>query len=173
MAMKKCMTCGTTILLGGKSDGESHYCSTRCQQQGVLLKHSRQLPAAEVEQKIMSIHQGLCPKCHGSGPVDLHVSHRVWSALYVTSWQSRQQMCCTSCGNRNKLGDAAFSLLLGWWGIPWGLVMTPIQIGKNLVGLARPLDSSRPSLRLENAVRMQMAAASLANAAPPTARKAA
>src|SRR4029077_19280120 len=70
-AMKKCSTCGTSILLGGKSDGELRYCSTRCQQQGALMRPSRQLPDAEVRQQLMSLHQGLCPKCHGPGPVDL------------------------------------------------------------------------------------------------------
>jgi len=171
--MKKCGACGSWILMGGKTDGEAHYCNARCLQQGVLLKRSRELPAALLQQKVNEVHDGLCPKCHGSGPVDVHVSHRAWSALVVTTWSSRQRVCCQSCGTRDKLMDIATTLLLGWWGIPWGLLITPIQIGRNLVGLTRPPDPSRPSLRLENAVRMHLAMAALSSAAQPADRKAA
>ena len=171
--MKKCATCGNLILLGGKQDGALRYCNAKCQQIGALVARSRQIPPAEVQPQVMEVHQGLCPRCHGPGPVDVHVSHRVWSALYLTSWVSRSQICCASCGTRSKLLDSLYSLVLGWWGIPWGLVMTPIQIGRNLVGLARPVDPSRPSPRLENAVRMQMAARSIPGAAPAPALKAA
>jgi hypothetical protein len=171
--MKRCGTCGTLVLRGGKSDGVNHYCSARCLQQGALVKRSRELPAAEVRQRLMDIHAGLCPKCHGSGPVDVHVSHRAWSALVITSWSSRPQVCCQSCGTRAKLMDTASTLLLGWWGIPWGVLMTPIQIGRNVAGMMRPVDPSRPSAQLENAVRMQMAIAAMQSAAPPAVRKAA
>jgi len=50
---------------------------------------------------------------------------------------------------------------LGWWGIPWGLVLTPIQIGRNLFGVARPPDPSKPSAQFENIVRMNLAAEAL------------
>jgi hypothetical protein len=171
--MKKCGTCGTTIILGGKTDGSSHYCSARCLQQGVLIKRSRDIPAAEVQRKLTETHSGLCPKCHGTGPVDVHVSHRAWSALVVTGWSSRAQVCCQSCGTRAKLMDSATTLLFGWWGIPWGLLMTPIQIGRNVAGLLRPVDTSTPSPRLENAVRMHMAIVAMQGAAQPAVRKAA
>jgi hypothetical protein len=171
--MKKCGTCGNLILMGGKSDGGAHYCNARCLQQGVLLNRSRELPAAEVQQKLNEVHGGLCPKCHGTGPVDVHASHRAWSALVVTTWSSRQQVCCQSCGTRAKLMDSATTLLLGWWGIPWGLLITPVQIGRNVVGLMRPVDPSRPSPQLENAVRLHLAIAGMKAASQPTARKAA
>jgi hypothetical protein len=49
-------------------------------------------------------------------------------------------------------------LFLGWWGFPWGLIMTPIQIGRNLYGMASPPDPSRPSAQFEKVLRMTMAA---------------
>jgi hypothetical protein len=39
--------------------------------------------------------------------------------------------------------------------------------------MMRPVDPSRPSAQLENAVRMQMAIAAMQSAAPPAVRKAA
>jgi hypothetical protein len=56
------------------------------------------------------------------------------------------------------LGNAAFSLAFGWWGIPWGLTLTPVQIGRNLFAVASPPDPSKPSARLERIVRMNIAA---------------
>ena len=171
--MKKCAYCRSTILLGGKKDGSLDYCNTRCQQRGALIARSRSLPEADVRQAVMSLHQGLCPMCHGPGPVDVHVSHRVWSLVVVTGWMSRPQVCCQACGTRAKLMDSAFCLVCGWWGIPWGLLMTPVQIGRNLYGLARQPDPSQPSAALENAVRLHIAAQTLANPAAQAVRKAA
>jgi hypothetical protein len=54
--------------------------------------------------------------------------------------------------------SAAFSLVLGWWGLPWGLLLTPVQIGRNLIGIARPPEASKPSAQLEKIIRMNIAA---------------
>jgi len=67
--------------------------------------------------------------------------------------------------------DAGFSLVLGWWGFPWGFLATPIQIGRNLVGVARGPDPMQPSAKLEKAVRIRIA--SQAAAAAQAAQKSA
>jgi hypothetical protein len=36
------------------------------------------------------------------------------------------------------LPATAVSLLLGWWGVPWGLIYTPLTLWTNLTG-GRPL----------------------------------
>jgi hypothetical protein len=82
----------------------------------------------------------------------------VWSALFLTSWKSRPHVCCRSCGIKSQLGDAVFSLVLGWWGFPWGFIVTPIQVVRNVVGVARGVDPSKPSGQLENVVRLGIAA---------------
>jgi len=156
-SVPKCDYCGSTILFGGKRDGEFRFCNDRCHQSGVLLAVSRQVPDNLVQQQVWSVHQGRCPRCGGTGPTDVHVSHRVWSALVLTSWASRPQVSCRRCGMKSQAGDALFSLVLGWWGFPWGLVMTPVQIGRNLVGLAKGPDPTKPSPQLEKIVRMSMA----------------
>jgi hypothetical protein len=50
---------------------------------------------------------------------------------------------------------------LGWWGFPWGLLLTPIQIGRNLYGIANPPDPSKPSAQFEKIVRMNIAAGAI------------
>ena len=102
-------------------------------------------------------HQGQCPKCNGSGPVDVHVNHKVWSALFLTQWSSTPQISCRSCGIKSQMAGAFFSLFLGWWGFPWGLLLTPIQIGRNVFGMVRPPEPSKASSQLEKIVRMTLA----------------
>jgi len=55
------------------------------------------------------------------------------------------------------MAGAFFSLFLGWWGFPWGLLLTPIQIGRNVFGMVRPPEPSKASSQLEKIVRMTLA----------------
>jgi len=155
--MAKCAYCSTTIIFGGKSEGKLRFCNDQCRNKGVLLATSEQVPVNVIQQKACEIRQGNCPKCGARGPIDVHVSYQVWSAVFLTSWKSRPHVCCRSCGIKSQLGDAAFSLLLGWWGFPWGLIFTPIQVVRNMVGLARGVDPSKPSAQLEKIVRLTTA----------------
>jgi DNA-directed RNA polymerase subunit RPC12/RpoP len=159
--MAKCDYCGSTIIFGGKRDANGRFCNQKCQARGGLLAVSRQLPEPGVQEQVWKAHQGLCPKCKGAGPVDVHVGHKVWSALLLTSWSSTPQISCRSCGLKTQLGNAVFSLVLGWWGFPWGLLLTPIQIGRNLYGIANPPDPSKPSAQFEKIVRMNIAAGAI------------
>jgi hypothetical protein len=156
--MAKCDYCGSTIIFGGKRDANGRFCNANCQARGGLLALSGQLPDSTVQEQVWKVHQGSCPKCNGPGPVDVHVSHKVWSALILTSWSSTPQMSCRSCGLKSQAAGTAFSLVLGWWGFPWGLVVTPVQVGRNLLGMMRPPEPSKPSAQFEKIVRMTMAA---------------
>jgi hypothetical protein len=156
--MTKCDYCSSTIIFGGKHDANGRFCNQKCQGRGALLAISRQIPESVVREQIWKIHQGPCPNCGGMGPVDVHVVHKVWSALLLTSWSSTPQVSCQSCGRKSQFTGIVFSLVLGWWGFPWGLLLTPIQIGRNLVGIGRSADASTPSPQLQKTVRMMLAA---------------
>lgn len=155
--MAKCDYCGSTIIFGGKRDNNGRFCNQKCQARGGLLAISRQIPEAAVQEQVWKVHQGPCPKCKGSGPVDVHVTHKVWSAVALTSWSSTPQMSCRSCGLKSQMAGTVFSLVLGWWGLPWGVLLTPIQIGRNLIGMASPPEPSKPSAQCEKIVRMTIA----------------
>jgi hypothetical protein len=64
-----------------------------------------------------------------------------------------------------------FSGVFGWWGFPWGLVMTPVQLARNLVELTGGPKSDAPSALLQKFVRMhagaRVAQASTARRLPP------
>lgn len=172
--MAKCSYCNSTIILGGVSDGDLRFCNTKCHQSGALLMVARRIPPQVITDRVTAIHQGNCPRCQRSGPVDVHVSHSIWSALVVTSWKSSPQLSCAPCGKKEKLKATASSFFLGWWGFPCGLLGTPVQITKNLWGLANGPSGFAPSAQLEKFVRLNLAAEACrqerASAEPPPLR---
>lgn len=155
--MAKCGYCRSMIIVGGVRDGEERFCNEKCHQGGQLVALSERIDPADVKAAVSQVHQGLCPKCGGTGPVDVTTSHKVWSAVFMTSWSSNPQVCCRSCGRKSQVGGLVFSAVVGWWGFPWGLIMTPVQVGRNLVGLFKGYDPYQPSPELEDAVRMMLA----------------
>jgi hypothetical protein len=156
--MASCAYCNTTILFGGKRSGELRFCNEKCLQKGSLSLVANQLSPADVASYVGRVHRGSCPQCNGPGPVDVHTSYRVWSALVLTQWASRPLVGCKPCGTKQKLGDTAFSLFLGWWGFPWGILMTPVQLGRNMFALFKAPDPTSPSQALEKILRLQLAA---------------
>jgi hypothetical protein len=156
--MATCAYCNTTIFLGGKRQGDLRFCNATCLQRGALASVARALPQPEVDQYVARVHRGQCPACQGVGPVDVHTSYRVWSLLFMTSWSSRPKVCCQGCGTKRKVGDTVFSVVLGWWGFPWGFLVTPMQVIRNVWGVVNQPDPSTPSPALEQMLRLEMAA---------------
>jgi len=158
--MASCATCRTTIVFGGTKEGDLRFCDARCQGAATLARAAASIPDAAVREQANAIQRGPCPCCgRRNGPVDLHRSFRVHSALVVTSWSSRARISCRSCRTRQRLLDTLYCAALGWWGLPWGLLLTPIQIVRNLASLFgrdAPLGTASPALT--QAVRMQLAA---------------
>jgi hypothetical protein len=165
--MATCNYCNSTIFFGGKSRGAFRFCDDRCERTGMTLLNARNLPEEEVKKRIRTVHQGACPRCGGPGPVDVHTSHQVWSALVLTCWKSKSQICCRRCGTELQLGNTAFSLLFGWWGFPFGLIITPVQIVRNLAAILGGPNADSPSPALERTIRIRLA---LRGALSPTRR---
>lgn len=88
--MATCSSCGATIVFGGSRQGGLRFCNDRCMKKYSPLTVLHQVPEDLVQKYAASVHTGRCPKCQGEDPVDVHTSHRVWSALYVTTWNSRR-----------------------------------------------------------------------------------
>lgn len=152
-----CASCGGVILFGGERANGRRYCNEQCREAGRVLDIADQVPDELVAEATAALHEGPCPNCGGPGPVDVHTAHTAWSAVVMTGWKSSPQLCCRRCGRAAKLKAIAFTGALGWWGIPWGLIATPVQVGRNLVGLVGGPDPARPSRQLENIARMEVA----------------
>jgi hypothetical protein len=159
--MDTCAYCGTTIIMGGVRSGTERYCNNKCAGNGHVLKVAGTLPPDVIERQVQELFHGNCPKCNGTGPVDIHKSHRVWSALLLTRWTSASQLSCSSCATKNQAGGIAFCLLLGWWGFPWGLILTPVQVGRNIFEICGRRDSSQPSENLRRLVQVHLGSQAL------------
>jgi len=167
-----CSYCDSFILFGGRTDQTGCYCNGKCQQAGHLLALSGQIPSRELDRLVEEAHRSNCPRCNSPGPVDVHKAHQVWSALFLTSWSSRPVLSCKSCATKRQLGALLSSALFGWWGLPWGLVMTPLQIARNLAEMAGGPKPGSPSPLLQKFVRLQAGASLAKSRATPPSRPA-
>ena len=64
--------------------------------------------------------------------LDIRISYWVWSAVVVTRWGYESKFCCRRCATKRQLMSVGSCLLLGWWGFPWGMLITPLQLYRNL-----------------------------------------
>lgn len=155
--MSNCSNCGTTIIFGGLREGRLHYCGKTCRQKhDWFIDKLRQMSDNVVVDQAQTIHRGACPKCGGPGPVDLFTSYRIWSVIVLTSWVTTPELCCRRCATTSKVSTILFSAALGWWGVPWGVIGTPIQVCRNFAEWLSPPDSARPSEELLAHVRIRL-----------------
>ncbi|WP_027482153.1 J domain-containing protein, partial [Deinococcus pimensis] len=66
--------------------------------------------------------------------------HWVWSFLYFTRHGSNPAVLCPGCAARFIAQANLRSLLFGWWGVPWGPLITPVQVLRNVFGPRGPAD---------------------------------
>jgi hypothetical protein len=154
--MAQCNYCGTTIIFGGTRDGNFRFCNNKCHTNAYALRLAQNVPADVLDRQAEEVFRGNCPRCRGLGPIDVHKVHRVWSALVLTSWSSGQQVSCRSCATKSQLGALLFCLGLGWWGFPWGLILTPVQITRNIVGMCTRQNPSQPSPELRKLLQVAL-----------------
>ena len=133
--MENVLAPGAFILFGGVRDNGFRFCNAKCQQKASWLQISKEMPPDIVDKHVGEIHRGLCPKCQGSGPIDIHTSYRICSLfLYKTSCRSQQHLCCRGLWKeRIKLRMRQFLFLCGWWGFNWGFFVTPVLVVLNIV----------------------------------------
>ncbi len=156
--MANCATCNKVILFGGSRDGSERFCSSRCRDLANTVRAAATIPAETVREAAEQIRRAACPKCgRRGGLVDLHLSHSVYSLLVITRWKSTPFLSCSPCAKKRQILDLLLSLTLGWWGFPWGLLVTPLQVCRNLIGLlSRETIVSHPSPALEHFVRLRL-----------------
>ena len=132
---------------------------------------SQTVPPDVLDRQVEEVWRGNCPKCGHQGPVDVHKYYQVWSALVLTRWTTNSQVSCRSCATKSQAGALFISLFFGWWGFPWGLILTPVQVTRNIVTMAGGPDASAPSADLRKAVQVHIGSQIIANqrqaATPP------
>lgn len=156
--MASCGFCKAMILFGGINQGASRYCNQRCYASSMLAHAADTVPPELLAQAVTDVHEGTCPTCSGPGPVDVHTSYFVWSAVVMTGWKNTPAVSCRKCARKRQVGAALGSAVVGWWGFPWGLVMTPVQVGRNIAAMTTGNGTRGPSPGLEKMVKMQIGA---------------
>lgn len=139
-----CDHCGKSSGIAPVHDGEQTFCSIGCRDHMRIMEAAADFDDDAIHRHAQALQHGPCPQCRRQGsPVEVRRSYHVWSALFITRWGTTSKPGCRACGIRANLLDAGYSAALGWWGFPFGLLMTPVQILRNL-GEALMRDRARP-----------------------------
>lgn len=163
-----CHTCDAVILFGGETRDGVRYCSRRCAEEAELGRAIEMIPEDVAEREALRVRRDPCPTCGRPGTdVDLRASHRVTGFLLHTSVTSSRQICCRVCGTRSALRAIVHCLVFGWWGFPWGPILTPLYVLRNLLGMIPRLPNRRLRPDFVDAVRLDMAAGVLAQGQLP------
>ncbi|WP_437186023.1 hypothetical protein SH668x_003150 [Planctomicrobium sp. SH668] len=159
--MAKCDGCGASIVFGGVTFNDLRFCKQAClkkNRDSVIIKSlAREIPPEVLAEQVQLVFEGDCPRCGGSGPVDCHKSHWALSYFLGSTYGSQTHVCCPSCARVSRLKSLGYTVCFGLWCFPWGLLFTPLQIGRNIFDM---VSSSRTeaSADLEEFVRLQLAA---------------
>lgn len=155
--MARCKACKQMILLGGVQEDGNTYCNAACCDQGRTLAVAAKVPRDVLEYNVRLVHEGPCPVCsQKSSPIDFNTSYTVMSFVLVSFRSAKPKLCCRSCARSSQLVGFVTTFFLGWWGIPHGIIFTPIYLFNNLTGMLG--SKSLPSPELIDLVRQDLAA---------------
>lgn len=93
--------------------------------------------------------------------VDIRHYHRVISILYFTQYERKSRLCCQACGKKENMTAFWLSFFLGWWGLPFGLILTPVYLIANLWEMRQHLHPGELSDDLLLHAKQQLALARL------------
>jgi hypothetical protein len=108
------------------------------------LRRLRGEPVTEPNMQVPSRlpDPGPCDSCHRRD-ADFVAPVYVLSLGRVTLRSlGRFRNLCDACARRKALPASLFTLLFGWWGIPWGFVWTPQALHDNLTSGGVAIDSA-------------------------------
>ena len=81
--MSRCAYCSSWILFGAVERNGERFCNNNCADGAELAHTARGISDDELEEAINSVYTGNCPKCGGTGPVDVQLSYRIWSLVFL------------------------------------------------------------------------------------------
>jgi hypothetical protein len=153
--VEKCGACGATLVFAGARRGGIPFCDPKCATDGAWAAYARQwVPEEEVERRASLLFAGPCPKCRGPGPVDVHATYFIWSAIVASFTSMGTHVACDACARSRRARDVALVVLLGWWS--WvGIFLTPFILYRALT--SRIVPRSAPSDLLRGVARRQLA----------------
>lgn len=158
----ECDYCGKSARYSKVIDGEQRFCSEFCLRDARLMEVSEDLTEQEIIKHAQEIRNDVCPSCKKrNGIVEVRKYYRIWSVLVFSRWTEHTHVCCKSCGVKKNLNSISFCFFFGWWGFPWGVLMTPVKIVSNMVEALKRDSDSNASEPLVRAARLNLAYALL------------
>ena len=92
----------------------------------------RMLSEPEIEEYCALIQAAPCPICHSATkPLNATVTSKVSSFIFLTTWKEELAIACPSCLDKLSEDATSHSIIVGWWGIPWGIIRTIKAISSN------------------------------------------
>lgn len=90
-----------------------------------VLAQNRSYTIAEIDEYCGLVRNLACPSC-GTTSVKLNgtMTSEVASYLVITQSKKKLRIACPVCLDKANNDATTKTLLLGWWGIPWGVVRT-------------------------------------------------
>ena len=164
--MAKCAQCKHICFFNLKKSGDKVFCGDKCLQEALLEEACQRVDSALLQREIEAIFRGPCPRCSKqNGPVDIRRRHEVVSMLIITKWSTLSEFACKSCASKRQVASLLFSGVAGWWGFPFGLIVTPVQILRNGAEILKK-NPLQPSPELHRAVQVQLATQTRSTAPP-------
>lgn len=92
----------------------------------------RVLSAGEIEEYCALIQAAPCPICYSSTtPLNATVTSKVSSFIFLTTWKEELVIACPNCLDKLTESATSHSIIVGWWGLPWGIIRTVKAIRSN------------------------------------------
>ncbi|MCJ8312244.1 MAG: hypothetical protein HRU38_08380 [Saccharospirillaceae bacterium] len=152
-----CATCNSFIIFPGKKAGKRKYCNQHCFDMDKLGRISDDVSDTDAISRANIIKVSSCPTCQQTKALEIYKSYFVYSIILFTSWKTISELSCRSCAKKQQATNLTISSLAGWWGFPFGLIVTPIIIGANIVALIKKTDQENTSKALIEYSRMSLA----------------
>ena len=89
----------------------------------------KELSTKEINGVITKIKGLSCPICENtSQELNGGIIRKVRSYLILTQYEKKAIISCNTCLDKERKNQLIKNSLLGWCGLPWGLIRTPISI---------------------------------------------
>lgn len=74
-----------------------------------------------------------CPLCENKTvKLNATVMHTAKSFVFFSTFRKEPIIGCPDCLDKKNQDSIISTALLGWWGIPWGILKTPVYIYNNI-----------------------------------------
>ena len=93
---------------------------------------NRQYTIAEIDVYCEMIRGVGCPTCASDAKLNGTQVNEVFSIVILTHYKKELKIACPHCLDKASSDAIVKTAVLGWWGIPWGIVRTIQAISRNI-----------------------------------------